>query len=199
MSIVTCDITVSADGYVAGPRQSLGNPIGEGGDRLHRWIFGPLPQDQQIIDDWQHSTGAYVMGRNMFGPGRGEWDPEWTGWWGPEPPFGVPVFVLTHHGRDPLQVGATTFHFVTDGVESAVRQARSSAGERSVSVAGGASTANQALAAGLVDQLHVHTTAVVFGGPGERLFEGVPRVELEPVQVVGSPDVTHVKYAVRRP
>lgn len=198
MSIVACDITVSADGYVAGPNQDLDNPIGEGGGRLHAWVFDPTPEDQRIIDEWQQPAGAYVMGRNMFGPSRGEWDLDWTGWWGPEPPYGVPVFVLTHHEREPLVMGATTFHFVTGGIEAALDEARAAAGDRQVAVAGGASTVNQYLAAGLIDQLHLHIAPVIFGGPGERLFEGVPTTELEPVQVLGSPQVSHVKYAVRR-
>src|SRR6478609_5899993 len=161
MSDVSCDLAVSVDGFVAGPRQSVDNPIGVGGMRLHEWHFEPQGEDRRIVDEWQRAVGAYVMGRNMFGPGRGGWDLDWTGWWGEEPPYGVPVFVLTHHPREPLPVGATTFHFVTDGVESAVDRARSAAGERSVSIAGGASTANQSLSAGLVDQLHLHVTPVV--------------------------------------
>lgn len=198
MSIVTCDITVSADGYVAGPHQALESPIGEGGGRLHEWIFDPTPEDQKVIDGWQQPTGAYVMGRNMFGPGRGEWDLDWTGWWGPEPPYGVPVFVLTHQRRHPLVQGATTFVFVTEGITAALDRARAAAGDRPVSIAGGASTVNQYLAAGAIDQLHLHIAPVVFGGPGERLFEGVPATELEPLQVVGSARVSHVKYAVRK-
>jgi dihydrofolate reductase len=197
MSKVTCDITVSVDGLVAGPRQTLDDPIGEGGERLHQWIFDPQGEDQRIIEEWQAAPGAYVMGRNMFGPGRGGWDLDWTGWWGAEPPYGVPVFVLTHHRREPLEMGATTFHFVIDGIEAARERATAAAGDRSVSVAGGASTVSQFLAAGLLDELHLHIVPLVLG-QGERLFDGVPPLALEPVQVVASPGVTHVKYRIDR-
>ena len=197
MSDVTCDLAVSVDGFVAGPRQSVDDPIGVGGMRLHEWHFDPQGEDRRIVDEWQHGVGAYVMGRNMFGPGRGEWDLDWTGWWGEEPPYGVPVFVLTHHPRESVQVGATTFHFATDGVESAVAQAREAAGDLTVAIAGGASTVNQCLAAGLIDQLHLHVVPITLG-EGERLFDGLPPLDLEPAQVVASPGVTHVKYRVRR-
>ena len=197
MSDVTCDLAVSVDGFVAGPRQSVDDPIGVGGMRLHEWHFDPQGEDRRIVDEWQRGVGAYVMGRNMFGPGRGEWDLDWTGWWGEEPPYGVPVFVLTHHPRESVQVGATTFHFATDGVESAVARAREAAGDLTVAIAGGASTVNQCLAAGLIDQLHLHVVPITLG-EGERLFDGVPPLDLEPAQVVASPGVTHVKYRVRR-
>ena len=196
MSDVTCDLAVSVDGFVAGPRQSVDDPIGVGGMRLHEWHFDPQGEDRRIVDEWQRGVGAYVMGRNMFGPGRGEWDLDWTGWWGEEPPYGVPVFVLTHHPRESVQVGATTFHFATDGVESAVALAREAAGDLTVAIAGGASTVNQCLAAGLIDQLHLHVVPITLG-EGERLFDGVPPLDLEPAQVVASPGVTHVKYRVR--
>jgi dihydrofolate reductase len=198
MSIVTCDLSVSADGYVAGPNQSFENPIGEGGMSLHEWHFDAEGVDKTIVEEWQSGVGAYIMGRNMFGHDRGEWDLDWSGWWGDEPPYGVPVFVLGHRPRASLPVGRTTFHFVTEGIDAALEQARAAAGEQNVAIAGGASTVNQYLSGGLVDQLHLHISPIVLGGPGERLFDGVPRTELEPVQVVGSPGVTHVKYAVRR-
>ena len=198
MSTVNCDLAVSLDGYVAGPNQSADNPLGEGGMRLHTWHVGaPLEQDAEIVATWMR-VGAHIMGRNMFGPGRGEWDLDWKGWWGEEPPYGVPVFVLTHHEREPLVMGATTFHFVTDGIHSALERARAAAGDLPVAIAGGASTANQYLAAGLVDELHLHVVPIVFGGPGERLFDGVPPMDLTPVAVVGSPNVTHLKYARTR-
>jgi len=197
MSDVTCDLAVSVDGFVAGPRQSVDDPIGVGGMRLHEWHFDPQGEDRRIVEEWQRGVGAYVMGRNMFGPGRGEWDLDWTGWWGEEPPYGVPVFVLTHHPRESVQVGATTFHFVTEGVESAVAQAREAAGDLTVAIAGGASTVNQCLAAGLIDQLHLHVVPITLG-EGERIFDAVPSLDLEPAQVVASPGVTHVKYRVRR-
>ena len=140
--------------------------------------------------------GAYVMGRRMFGGGEGEWDLGWTGWWGDEPPFHLPVFVLTHHAREPLQMaGGTTFTFVTDGVESAVAQARRAAGEGDVMVAGGASAVQQCIAAGLLDELQLHIAPVLLGG-GTRLFEQAGNPRLEPVEVSGSPAATHVRYRV---
>jgi dihydrofolate reductase len=188
------------DGFVAGPDQTVDDPIGRGGMQPHEWHFDPQGEDRRIVDEWMTGLGAYVMGRNMFGPGpgpgRGEWDLDWTGWWGDEPPYGVPVFVLTHHPRESVAVGRTTFHFVTDGVDAAVEAARAAAGERTVAVAGGASTVNQCLTAGLIDLLHLHVVPLTLGA-GERLFEGVPPVELEPVQVVSSPAATHVMYRVR--
>jgi dihydrofolate reductase len=197
MSLVTCDLAVSVDGFVAGQHQSLDDPVGRGGMRLHTWHQEPeVEQDAQIARDWM-KVGAHVMGRNMFGPGRGEWDPDWRGWWGEEPPYGVPVFVLTHHEREPLAVGATTFHFVTGGPQRALELAREAAGELPVAIAGGASTANQYLADGSIHQLHLHVVPIVLGS-GERLFDGVPPIELAPVDVVGSPHVTHVKYRIGR-
>ena len=196
MSDVTCDLAVSLDGFVAGPDQSMDNPLGRGGMRLHEWHLDPLPEDRAVAEGWM-DVGAHVMGRNMFSPGRGAWDLDWTGWWGEEPPYAVPVFVLTHHPRESVEVGATTFHFVTDGVEAAVRRAREVAGDRDVAVAGGASTANQALAAGLVDRLNLHVVPLTLGA-GERLFDGVPPLDLEQVAATSSPVVTHLSYRVRR-
>lgn len=168
--------------------------------RLHEWHFDPQGEDRLVIDQWQQTPGAYVMGRNMFGPGRGRWDLDWKGWWGDEPPYHAPVFVLTHHSREPLHMdGATTFHFVTDGPESALEQAKAVAGSKSVEIAGGASTVNAYLQAGAIDELHLHISPLVLGA-GERLFEGVTAaLRLEPVQVIGSPAVTHVKYQVALP
>jgi dihydrofolate reductase len=208
MSIVTCQISISLDGYVAGPNQTMDDPLGEGGERLHEWIIrtdawrerhgeagGERTADSELVEELTRNVGAYVMGRNMFGP-AGAWDPEWRGWWGDDPPFHTPVYVLTHHDRAPLEMqGGTTFHFVTDGIEAAVAQARAAAGERDVSVAGGASTVNQCLRAGLLDELHLHIAPVVLGG-GERLLEDVGDPTLEPVQVAASPAVTHVRYRV---
>jgi dihydrofolate reductase len=144
MTTVTADIAVSLDGYAAGPNQSADLPFGEGVDgRLHTWIVDHADENRAEIDAIT-SAGAYIMGRNMFGPGRGEWDLEWKGWWGPEPPYHAPVFVLTHHPREPLEMdGGTTFTFVTDGPESALAQARGAAGDRQVAIAGGAATLNQ--------------------------------------------------------
>jgi dihydrofolate reductase len=190
-------MSVSVDGYVAGPRQSLENPIGEGGMRLHQWHFDPQGDDQSVIDEWQHAPGAYVMGRNMFSPGRGTWDLDWNGWWGAEPPYHAPVFVLTHHARDavPMQ-GGTTFHFVSDGLQSALDRAGAAAGEKPVEIAGGAGVVNACLRAGAIDELHLHIAPFVLGA-GERLFDGVTDLQLEPVQVVTSPAATHVKYRVQ--
>jgi dihydrofolate reductase len=209
MSNVTCQISISLDGFVAGPNQSLGNPIGEGGMRLHQWAFatdawnrqhgseqGERTADSLVAEEVVQNIGAYVMGRNMFGPGRGEWDPSWRGWWGEDPPYHTPVYVLTHRARGPVQMdGGTTFHFVTDGIESALEQARAAAVEKDVSIAGGASTVRQYLAAGLLDELYLHIVPVVLGA-GERLLENVGDPTLEPIKVVASPAVTHIKYRV---
>jgi dihydrofolate reductase len=211
MSQVTSQISISLDGYAAGPNQSRATPLGEGGERLHDWIVktegwralhgyegGERSVDSDVAAKVAQGVGAYIMGRNMFDHARGEWDESWTGWWGEEPPFHTPVYVLTHHERAPLEMqGGTTFHFVTDGIESALEQARAAAGDQDVAIAGGASTINQYLAAGLLDELHLHIVPVVLGG-GARLLEGVGDPTLEPVEVVASPAVTHVKYRVVR-
>jgi dihydrofolate reductase len=211
MSTVTCQISISLDGCVAGPNQSLDNPLGEGGERLHEWAFataswreqhgregGERNADSDVLDEVVQGVGAYIMGRKMFGGGDGPWDESWTGWWGEDPPFHAPVFVLTHHPREPLPMqGGTTFTFLTDGIESALKQARAAAGDGDVAIAGGASTVQQYLAAGLLDELYLHIVPVVLGA-GERLLENVGDPVLEPVKVVASPAVTHVKYRVAR-
>ena len=211
MSSVTAQVSISLDGFVAGPNQSAENPIGEGGIRLHEWAFateawrrqqgregGERNADSEVVDELVQGIGAYIMGRNMFSPGRGDWDETWTGWWGEDPPYHAPVFVLTHHARDPIPMqGGTTFNFVTDGIESALEQARAAAGDQDVSIAGGASAVRQYLAAGLLDALYLHIAPVVLGA-GERLLEDVGDPTLEPVKVVASPAVTHVKYRVVR-
>ena len=211
MSKVTCHIAVSLDGFVAGPNQTLENPLGEGGEGLHEWVIataawreqhgrggGERNADSEVIEEVTQGVGAYIMGRKMFGGGPGPWDPEWRGWWGEEPPFHVPVFVLTHHEREPLEMqGGTTFHFVTDGIESALEQARAAAGDGDVAVAGGAQAVQQYIAAGLLDELYLHIVPVILGG-GERLLENVGHPKLEPVKVVESPAVTHVKYRLVR-
>ncbi|GLW65594.1 DNA-binding protein [Actinomadura rubrobrunea] len=199
MQKVTCDMAMSIDGYVAGLHQSLDAPFGEGvGQRLHRWMFDEPEAHREVLDAI-NSAGAYIMGRNMFGPGRGDWDLNWTGWWGEEPPYHAPVFVLTHYPREPLAMkGGTTFTFVTEGIEAAMALAREAAGDRHVAVAGGAQTVNQYLAAGLIDELRLHVAPVILGR-GERLFEGVGDTDLEPV---GAPSgtglVTHLTYRVVR-
>ena len=194
-SKVTCDIAMSVDGFVAGPNQSLDNPLGEGAeDRLHQWMFDEPDANAPEIEAIT-AAGAFIMGRNMFGPpGGGAWDEEWHGWWGEEPPYHGPVFVLTHHAREPLTMkGGTTFNFVTDGIESALAQARAAAGDADVAIAGGAATVNQYLAAGLLDELRLHVAPVLLGA-GERLFEGVGDVSLEPLQVRHTGLVTHLSY-----
>jgi dihydrofolate reductase len=198
MSKVTASIAISLDGYVAGPNQTRENPMGDGvGDRLHGWMFEEPDQHRAALDAMT-AGGAFVMGRNMFGPIRGPHDPEWTGWWGPEPPYHAPVFVLTHHARDPIPMeGGTTFHFVTDGIASALAQARAAAGDADVQIAGGAATVNQYLAAGLLEELHLHVAPVILG-QGERLFDGVGDITLEQLEVSGNARVTHMHYRIVR-
>lgn len=197
MSKVTCDIGISVDGFVAGPSQSLANPLGEGGDRLHRWMF-EQPEANATEIQAVTEAGAYIMGRNMFGPIRGEWDKEWKGWWGDDPPYHAPVFVLTHYPRDPVKMyGGTTFNFVTDGIQSAMDRARKTAGGKNVSVAGGASTVNQYLSAGLIDELRLHVAPVMLGA-GERLFDGVRDLKLEALSTRGNALVTHQSYRIVR-
>jgi dihydrofolate reductase len=197
MGNVTCDVAVSVDGYSSRPDQTQEHPFGEGVD-LHRWMFETADENAAELEAIL-AAGAYVMGRNMFTPGRGEWDLDWRGWWGPEPPYHGPVFVLTHHPREPLVMdGGTTFHFVTDGIESAVAQAREAAGEKDVSIAGGAATINQALAAGLLDELRLHVVPQVLGH-GDRVLDGVPPLALETVAVRAASLVTHVTYRVLGP
>ena len=196
--MVTADIAISVDGYAAGPNQSLENPFGEGVEgRLHRWMFEE-PEENAAELDRLTAADAYVMGRNMFGPGRGAWDEEWKGWWGDEPPYHAPVFVLTHHPREPLELeGGTTFTFITDGIETALHQARAAAGDANVAIAGGAATVNQYLAAGLIDELRLHVAPVLLGA-GERLYAGAPNVDLEPLAVRQTRLVTHLSYRVAR-
>jgi len=197
MSHVTCHIAMSLDGYAAGPNQSPENPLGEGGMRLHEWAFdGATDADKEVRELITRGFGAYIMGRRMFGGGDGAWDESWRGWWGEDPPYHAPVYVLTHHEREPLQMqGGTTFHFVIDGIEPALEQARAAAGDADVAIAGGASTVQQYLAAGLLDELYLHIAPVVLGA-GERLLEHVGDPRLEPVEVVATPAATHVRYRV---
>lgn len=199
MSKVTCDMTMSVDGFAAGPNQTADKPFGDGNvDALHRWMFEQSDQNAAELEAIT-SAKAYVMGRNMFGPIRGEWDEAWTGWWGDDPPYHAPVFVLTHHPREqvPMQ-GGTTFTFVTDGIEAALARAREAAGDGDVAIAGGAHTVNQYLAAGLVDELRLHVAPVVLGR-GERLLDGAGALALEPIgEVSGTDLVTHLHYRVVR-
>lgn len=207
MSSVRVHIAVSADGYVAGPEQSLQNPLGKGGEALHEWIValrswrerhglegGQVSASTAVVDESMAAVGAEIMGRGKFGGGSGAWDESWRGWWGDEPPFRMPVFVLTHHPREPLTLADTTFTFVTDGIESALDQAQTAAAGKDVLVGGGADTVNQYLAAGLVDELELHIAPLLLGG-GARLFDGVgPDLRLEQVRAVEAPGVTHLKY-----
>jgi dihydrofolate reductase len=214
MSKVRADITMSLDGYVAGPDANLEQPLGAGGEELHEWAVasqswrethghegGERNADSDLIAEGVAATGAVVMGRRMFSGGSGPWepDPRARGWWGDDPPFHAPVFVVTHHEREPLPMeGGTTFHFVTDGIESAIEQARAAAGEKDVLVAGGGTVIQQAIAAGLVDELQVHVSPRFLGG-GAPLFDGMPAdVGLEIARVVDSPTVTHLRYRVVR-
>jgi len=197
MSTVTANLAISLDGFTAGPDQSLEHPFGTDADALTAWMF-EREADGQFLASLHAHTGAHVMGRRMFGPGTGPWDEEWTGWWGPEPPYHAPVFVLTHHERAPLAMqGGTTFTFVTDGIESALEQARRAAGGKDVEIAGGAAAVRQYLAAGLLDELVLHVVPTVLGA-GERLLDGLAGLSLEPVEVIASPTVTHVRYRISR-
>ncbi len=213
MSKVICQITVSLDGYVAGPNQSLENPLGEGAVHLHDWAFptktfrtmhgdgdaGETGVNDDVLREAFENVGATIMGRNMFGPERGPWSARpWQGWWGDEPPFHHPVFVLTHHARPPLALtGGTTFHFVTDGIESALAQARQAARGRNVMIGGGASVVQQFLAAGLLDEIELHVVPQLLGA-GERLldFATARDVQLEPLRVIEGAGVAHLKYRV---
>jgi dihydrofolate reductase len=191
MPYLTSDPGISLDGYLAGPAQDLENPLGIGGEALHRWMFEE-PQEHVAEREAITSAGAYIMGRHMFAPGRGEWDLGWTGWWGDDPPYHAPVFVLTHHEREPLEMqGGTTFHFVTGGPEEALRQATEAAGDRSISVAGGASTINQFLRAGHIDELRLHIAPVVLGS-GEALFSDLKGLSFEMVSSRTTSLVTHL-------
>jgi dihydrofolate reductase len=213
MAKLICSITTSLDGYVAGPNQGADNPLGEGGIHLHHWAFptktflsmhgdgagGETGINDDVLREGFENVGATIMGRNMFGPVRGPWglDP-WKGWWGDNPPYHHPVFVLTHHAREPLAMqGGTTFHFVTDGIESALAQARKAAGDKNVTLGGGASIIQQYLTAGLLDELEIHVVPLLLGA-GARLLDHVDvrNVKLEPVRTLEGPGVAHLKYRV---
>ena len=205
---------MSLDGFVAGPRQSVENPLGIGGMRLHEWAFalkafrdehgmegGEVNESTRVVEESLANIGATVMGRNMFGGHPGGWNraKPWNGWWGENPPYHHPVFVLTHHKREPLELeGGTTFFFVTDGIESALGQARKAASGKDVSLAGGASAAQQYLIAGLVDEMEISLVPTLLGS-GERLFEGIgdDLHGLELVRTVAAPQATHLKFAKR--
>ena len=188
---------ISLDGYAAGPNQTFEKPFGDGGllDHLRKWMFGEDEAPKHAAERAKiTSATAYVMGRNMFTPGSGEWDLDWTGWWGDDPPYHAPVFVLTHHAREPLTMeGGTTYHFVTDGIESALAQAKAAAGDGDVSIQGGAATVRQYLAIGAIDELRLHVAPIVLGD-GENVFTGLRGLELEAVARSGTGRVTHVTY-----
>lgn len=203
MPKVTLDMSMSLDGFITGPDAGVEQPLGIGGERLHEWVYGlsswrerhglaggEADRDAELLDEAFTSVGATVMGREMFDVGEGPW--------GDEPPFHVPVFVLTHRPREPLiKDGGTMFTFVTDGVKSALEQARAAAGDRNVSVAGGADTVQQFLRAGLLDELQIHIVPVLLGA-GTWLFDGLERTELEQERVTASADVTHLRFRVVR-
>jgi dihydrofolate reductase len=213
MAKLTFDITMSLDGFIAGPNPDLERPLGEGGERLHEWALGlaswrerhgleggTANGDAEVLEESLATTGATLMGRRMFSGGAGPWadDPRADGWWGDDPPFHMPVFVLTHHPRETVtKQGGTTFTFVTEGIEAALEQARAAAGDKDVAVAGGASVAQQYLGAGLLDELQIHVVPLLLGG-GVRLFDdlGALPVELECTRVLQSPAVTHLRYRV---
>jgi len=199
MGIVYSDITVSADGFAAGLNQTEERPFGNIDETwLHAWMF-ETPDENRAEIDGIVSSGATIMGRNMFGPVRGEWDRDWRGWWGPNPPYHNDVFVLTHHRHEPIEMeGGTTFHFVTEGIHAALERARAAAGDRNISIAGGARTVNQFLAAGLLDELRLHVAPCILGA-GERLFDGVTPQRLERVAVRAASLVTHITYRPVRP
>jgi dihydrofolate reductase len=192
-----CHMSMSLDGFVAGPDQSRDNPLGIGGRAVHAWhLEVDNPADEAMQESLLQPRGAYVMGRNMFGPIRGEWDEDWRGWWGDEPPYHAPVFVLTHYAHDPIEMeGGTTFHFVTDGFDAAMEQAQEAAAGDGVEIAGGASTVRQALAAGAIDELIIDVAPVILGS-GESMFDGLDDLALTPIEVVHSPKATHIRYSV---
>lgn len=210
MTRLMLDISMSLDGFVAGPNRTLEEPLGEGGELLHEWIVplatwrehhgltgGETGVDDQMVAERIAATGAYIMGRRMFSGGEGPWDedPRADGWWGDDPPFHVPVFVLTQHARETVvKEGGTSFAFVTDGIDSALEQARAAAEDRDVALAGGASVAQQYLRAGLLDEVQLHIAPVLLGG-GVRLFDAEP-ARLEVTRVVESPAVTHLTFRV---
>jgi dihydrofolate reductase len=213
MGKVNFDVAISLDGFLAGPNPRLEEPLGDGGEQVHEWMFrtatwdrehggggdgGATDRDDEIVRERTENVGAYIMGREMFGGGPGGWDEDWKGWWGDNPPYHVPVFVLTHHPREPVPMeGGTTFHFVTDGAESALEQAKAAAGDKHVQIAGGADVIQQYLKAGAVDEFQLHIAPVLLGG-GVRLLDGLgnDEIKLEVVRAVESPYVTHVKYRV---
>jgi dihydrofolate reductase len=215
MTKVRSSFSMSLDGFSAGPNQSLEEPLGVGGERLHDWFVslavfaeiqgeenpqGDVNASTDVVRGWTQNIGAYVMGRKMFGGGPGPWQGDWRGWWGDNPPYHTPVFVLTHHPREPLEMeGGTTFHFVTDGIEDALERATAAAEGKDVWIGGGASVFRQYLQAGLVDEFEV-ALVPIFLGDGERPFadQGPSAIRLEQTRAVEAPGVTHIRYRVAR-
>ena len=214
MTSLRFGITMSLDGYVAGPNQSVTNPLGEGGQELHKWAFavrsvrqlhgmegGTTGPDDEIAAESLQNVGATIMGRHMFGGGDGPWgDNPWNGWWGENPPFHTPVFVLTHHARKSLEMqGGTTFHFVTEGIHAALERAKAAAGGKDVNLGGGADVAQKYLKAGLIDEMEIHVVPALLGG-GARLFDNMDgrQTAYECVRVVSTPSVSHYKYRLKR-
>jgi dihydrofolate reductase len=209
------EITTSVDGFITGPNPSGEHGLGVGGERLHEWVYdlrvfrerhgnsgGETGPDNDLLEESFSANGAVIMGRRMFSGGSGPWeeDPNADAWWGEEPPFGVPVFILTHHPREKMNMkGGTTFTFVTEGIESALDQAQAAAGDKDVGIAGGANVFQQYLKAGLVDEMLIHVAPVLMGD-GVRLFDNHidGQGELECIQVIDSPAVTHLRYRVRK-
>jgi dihydrofolate reductase len=215
VALLRFQVSISLDGFVAGPNPSEEHPLGEGGMALHEWVFGlaawrephgreggEVTASTPLLEEAQRSVGATIMGRNMFGGGPGPWgERPWRGWWGDEPPFRHPVFVLTHHEREPLEMeGGTTFAFVTDGIESALERAKDAAGGKDVALGGGADVAQQYLAAGLLDELQLNVVPILLGAGtplfDERTAAAAPALEL--VKAVDAPGVTHLRYRVGR-
>lgn len=209
MSKTRFQISISLDGFIAGPNQTEENPLGVGGEDLHEWMFklavwrrmhgmdgGEANASNALLEEAQSNLGAHVMGRNMFGGGPGPWNSEkpWKGWWGDNPPYHTPVFVITHHAREPLEMkGGTTFYFVTEGIESALDQAKNAAGGRDVLIAGGANIFQQYFSAGLIDEFELHIVPLLLHD-GERLLDNVGDVKVEKVRAIDAPGVTHIKY-----
>jgi dihydrofolate reductase len=214
MNKLRLNITMSLDGYVAGPNQSVENPLGEGGEQLHEWAFatrtfraihgmegGATGTDDEIAKEYFQNVGATIMGRHMFGGGDGPWgDKPWNGWWGDDPPFHMPVFVLTHDARDPLEMqGGTTFHFVTEGIHAALQHAKAAAQDKDITLGGGANVAQQYLKTGLIDEIDIHVVPILLGA-GARLFDNTEGRQsgYECVRVIASPAVGHFKYRLKR-
>ncbi len=214
MARLRFSISMSLDGYVAGPNPTMKEPLGEGGESLHDWVVavrswrqmhgkegGTTGTDDEIAAESFQNIGATIMGRNMFGGGTGPWpEPAWNGWWGEDPPFHTPVFVLTHHARPPLEMkGGTTYHFVTDGIGAALDWARRVAGGKDIALAGGANVFQQYVKAGLLDEMEIHLVPILLGG-GARLFDdtGAQQTAYEPIRVAASPTVSHFKYRLKK-